>query len=217
MKLNSINKHTESSKKWLKRQLNDPFIKKAKIEGYRSRAAYKLIEIDKKYRIFKKNSVIIDVGSSPGSWSEASSQICRERKLSTRIIAIDLIKMQPIDGVEFILGSFKDIEVKDQILKLLGESKVNIILNDMAPNSTGQKAVDHLKIMNLCEEVLGFSKSVLAKGGILVNKIFKGSQEQEFVKTLRKNFESINYFKPESSRKESNEIYIVAMGFVSAK
>ena len=211
MKLN--NKLSESSKVWLRRKMKDPFIKKAKLEGYRSRAAYKLIEIDEKYNIFSKDSIIIDIGATPGGWSEISINKCKQKKLHSQIIAIDLLQMQPIEGVDFILGNFEDETTKEQILHLLDQKKANIILNDMAPNSTGQQTLDHLRIMNLCEGVFEYTKEILCEDGVFVSKIFKGSDEQAFVLELRKYFKSVKYCKPESSRKESNEIYIVATGF----
>ncbi len=213
--MNLNNKHSESSKKWLQRQMKDPFTKQAKIDGYRSRAAYKLIEIDEKHKIFSKKSIVIDVGSSPGGWSEAAIKICRKKNLDLKIIAIDLLEMRPIEGVSFILGNFEDSNIQNQISELLNNEKANLIINDMAPNSSGQQNLDHLRIMNLCEGVFEYAKNVLASDGIFVSKVLKGSDEQAFVMELRKYFKSVKYFKPKSSRKESNEIYIIGIGFKS--
>ncbi len=193
--------------------MKDPFTKQAKIDGYRSRAAYKLIEIDEKYKIFSKNATIIDIGSSPGGWSEAAIKIGRQKNLELKIIAIDLLEMQLIQGVTFILGNFEDINIQNQISELLDNEKANIIVNDMSPNSSGQQKLDHLRIMHLCEGVFEYVKNALANDGIFVSKIFKGSDEQLFVMELRKYFKSVKYFKPKSSRKESNEIYIIGIGF----
>jgi len=209
------NKHSESSKAWLQRHMKDPFTKKAKLDGYRSRASYKLIEINDKYKIFSKDSTIIDIGASPGGWSEVVINICVENKITSKIIAIDLLNMAPIEGVDFICGDFQDPNIQIEIAKLITNNKIDIILNDMAPNSSGQQTLDHLRIMNLCESVLEFAKTWLSNEGILVTKIFKGSDEQDFVKDLRRYFKSIKYCKPKASRKESNEIYIVASGFNS--
>ena len=209
-----------SSTKWLQRQLNDPYAIQAKKEGYSSRAAYKLLEIDSKFHILGKNKIIIDLGAAPGSWTQIVSKTHPKK-----IIAVDLLPMQPSKKVQFVLGDFTNEDTIKKILSALGQSsstdlnttllstKADVILSDMAPNTSGHKNLDHLQIINLCEHVFEFAKEVLAKDGILVMKIFQGGQEKLLAEQLKKSFVQVKFFKPQASRKESSEIFLVAIGF----
>jgi len=199
-----------SSTRWLQRQLNDPYALQAKNEGYFSRAAYKLLEIDAKFHILGKDKVIIDLGTAPGGWAQVAL-----KSRPKQIIAVDLVPMRDLEGAQFILGDFTVESTLKEVLSALTQpkAKANLILSDMAPNSSGHKDLDHLKIIDLCDHALEFAKDVLAKDGTLVMKIFQGGQEKSLAEKLKKAFSQVKFFKPPSSRKESSEIYLVAMGF----
>ncbi len=218
-KVNSLKKAKrlkKSSQKWLLRQINDPFVKKAQDAGYRSRAAFKLIEIDTKFKILKKGKVTVDLGAAPGGWS----QIAVEKVGAGKVVALDLLQMDAIPGVKFIQQDFLAEDAPEKILELLreqtGRDGCDIVLSDMAANTTGDASLDHLRIITLLEDALLLAEKILSKGGCFVGKLFQGGNSDDLVKILRKNFEKVNYFKPESSRKDSSEVYLVALGFKSA-
>jgi 23S rRNA (uridine2552-2'-O)-methyltransferase len=197
----------QSSRTWLQRQLNDPYVERAKKEGYRSRAAFKILEIQEKFKIIKKNDIVIDLGAAPGGWSQIASKMCK------KVVAIDLIDMDSFPNVDFIKGDFLDETSIEKIKAILPTGKADVILSDMAPNTCGIKKVDHLRIMNLVEAVIEFAKETLNIGGNMVAKVFQGGTESELLKELKKHFEKIVHFKPQSSRKDSSEIYLIALGF----
>lgn len=193
-----------ASTRWLQRHLNDPYVAKAHADKYRSRAAYKLLEIDQKYKLLKRGSVVIDLGAAPGSWSQIVAQT------ASKVIAVDLLNIAPMKGVDIIEGDFTSNEVIDQMETLLHGKQVDLILSDMSPNISGNKNLDHLRIMNLAEMVVEFAKRHLKEDGKMVIKIFQGSDLDSFVKEVQSYFGAkIKYFKPESSRKESAEIYLI--------
>jgi 23S rRNA (uridine2552-2'-O)-methyltransferase len=193
-----------SSTRWLQRHLNDPYVVKAQLDQYRSRAAYKLLEIDAKYKLLKKDSVIVDLGAAPGSWS----QIVVEK--ASRVIAVDLLEINPLEGVEVIKGDFTSEQIIKEIVELLGDKKIDLLLSDMSPNISGNKNLDHLKMINLAEMVMEFAKTYMKSGGNIVIKIFQGSDLEPFVKYVQEIFATkVRYFKPDSSRKESSEMYLV--------
>ncbi len=194
---------TASSKKWLERQINDPFVHKAKADGYRSRAAYKIIEIQEKYRIIKRGMVVVDLGAAPGGWSQVVSTMLKD---NGKVYAIDLLPMDPLPGVEFFEGDFNSIF--DKL-----DDKVDVILSDMAPSSCGIKSIDHIRIMSLLEEVFDFAKDHLKENGSLVAKVLRGGTEAKLLSELKRSFKKVSHFKPQSSRSESTEIYVVAQGF----
>lgn len=200
-------KMKESSKKWLIRQLKDPFVALAKKQGYRSRASFKLIEINKKYKILNKDHIVVDLGAAPGGWSQVASKICK------RVIAVDLLDMEPISNVDFFMGDFLEENTINTLKQQLNDQKANVILSDMAPKTCGIKKIDHIRIMNLIEEVFEFSKMFLADGGTMVVKVFQGGTETSLLLELKKFFNKVTHFKPESSRKESVEMYLIAIGF----
>lgn len=193
-----------ASTRWLQRHLNDPYVARAHADKYRSRAAYKLLEIDQKYKLLKRDSVVIDLGAAPGSWSQIVAQN------GSKVIAVDLLNIVPMKGVDIIEGDFTSSEVIEQMETLLNGKKVDLILSDMSPNISGNKNLDHLRIMNLAEMVVDFAKRHLKEDGKMVIKIFQGSDLNSFVKETQSYFGAkIKYFKPESSRKESAEIYLI--------
>lgn len=204
-----------SSHQWLLRQINDPFVAKAKAEGWRSRAAFKIIEIDQKFKLFKKGKVVVDLGAAPGGWSQYVST----KTGPGRVVAIDLLEMNPLDGVDFFQQDFLTEEAPEKITKRLQELKYNkrggcdVVMSDMAANTMGDAKTDHLRIIDLLEGALDLSEKILNEGGSFVGKIFQGGSSDLILKKLRKNFSIVKYFKPDSSRKDSSETFLVAMGF----
>ncbi|CAO5675460.1 MAG: Ribosomal RNA large subunit methyltransferase E [Holosporales bacterium] len=209
VKLNDRKKRTESSKKWLVRQLNDPYVQKAKIEGYRSRAAFKLEEIVKKYRLFQNAQIIVDLGAAPGGWT----QVCQKLKPKALIFALDIQDFDPIPGTYQIIGDVTDPLILDQLKNSLENKKVDVVLSDMAAPACGIPSVDHDRIMNLLDIVVHFGVEHLAIGGHLVGKVLRGGAESSLLTVLKKYFKKVSHFKPESSRQESAEMYVVAQFF----
>tara|TARA_Y100000389_G_C17471274_1_gene531333 strand:- start:422 stop:1096 length:675 start_codon:yes stop_codon:yes gene_type:complete len=212
-KLKTARGRTNSSSRWLSRQLNDPYVKQAQALNYRSRAAFKIIEIDEKFQIFKKNKIIIDLGAAPGGWSQIAAL-----KNSGNILALDLLEMEEVEGVKFIQQDFTDpniIKIIENILQnnFKSRRKCDIIMSDMAQNTCGDVTTDHIRIISLLEECLDFSIKFLKEGGIFIGKSFQGGSDQELLQKFKDNFKIVKHFKPKSSRKESKENYIVAMGF----
>jgi len=191
---------------WRKSQTEDFFIRDSKRKGYRSRSVYKLQEIDRKYRIFKNVESVIDIGSCPGGWSEFS----RKKIKSGIILAIDITEMDPIDGVTFIHGSIEEKGIQENALKKNNNKKFELIVSDMSPNKTGNKVSDQYAFYNIADSILEFSKNGLISKGTLVMKVFIGLGFEEFKSDLNEVFESVNYFKPKSSRQESRETYVIA-------
>ena len=196
-------KRAKKSNSWRIKQHRDQFFKKSKTLGYRSRASFKLIELNKKYKFIKKNTNLLDLGSTPGGWSQVVSQIVR----SGKIMSIDIKKMEPIKGVRFFKGDVLSSNTKSVIIEYFG-SNLDVILSDMAADTTGNKSLDSIRTNQLCADIINFSKETLKPEGVLVSKIFMGEDFLE-VKNLAKSvFTKVNFFKPESSRKESKETYL---------
>lgn len=202
-----------SSIKWLQRQLNDPYVIKAKKDGYRSRAAYKILEIDEKAHIFKKGNVIVDLGAAPGGWVQVAVQ-----KGCKHVVAIDLLEMDEIPGMTFFQMDFMDDEAPDTLINALGGEKADVVMSDMAHNTIGHQQTDHLKIVALVEAAYEFATEVLAPHGTFIAKVFQGGTEGELLTRMKKDFKTVKHIKPPASRKESPETYVVAQGFrASAK
>ena len=205
----------KSSQKWLLRQVNDPFVEKAKKEGWRSRAAFKIIEVDAKFKIFKKGKVIVDLGAAPGGWSQYAVTKVGEGN----VVALDLLEIDSLPGVHFFQQDFLAEDAPEKIISLLKtiphnkSGKCDAVLSDMAANTTGDHNTDHMRIIALLEEALDLAEKILKEGGCFVGKIFQGGNSNEVLKKLRKNFSIVKYFKPDSSRKDSSETYLVALGF----
>jgi 23S rRNA (uridine2552-2'-O)-methyltransferase len=204
-----------SSRRWLERQLNDPYVARAKREGQRSRAAYKLAEIDDKARFLKKGARVIDLGAAPGGWS----QLAAKRVGSPgegRVVAIDVLPMTPIAGVEFMQLDFLDPAAPDQIKAMLG-GLADVVLSDMAPNATGHAKTDHLKIMALVEAAAEFAREVLGPGGTFLAKVLQGGTEALLLEALKRDYAQVKHVKPPASRADSAELYVLATGFRSRK
>jgi len=199
-------KRTRTSKNWMSEHTSDSFVKQAQKDGYRSRAVYKLIEIHEKYNLFKKNIIIIDLGSAPGSWSQFA---IKEIGMTGRVIAVDLLEMKPIKEVEFIQGDFRDNKVLSEIKNKLKDFKVDLVISDMAPNITGVKTVDQSAAIYLNELVLDFSCNFLKPNGHFLVKSFMGSDFDNFVNSCKPFFEKVIRIKPKSSRDRSSEIFVL--------
>ncbi|MDC0031603.1 RlmE family RNA methyltransferase [Candidatus Pelagibacter sp.] len=197
-------KKNKISKNWVNKQRKDIYVRQSKIDGYRARSAYKLIEIDEKFKIFKNGISVIDLGAAPGSWSQYSSK----RVKNGRIVSIDLKDMESIDKTIQIKGDFTEIESQKKI-KGLFKSKVEVVLSDMAVNTTGIKNIDAIYTGELCKEAMNFSKEVLVNEGVFVSKIFMGSTFNEIITDAKSIFKDVKVFKPKSSRKDSKESFII--------
>lgn len=208
VRLKTTRKRTLSSQKWLTRQLNDPYVQKAAAAGYRSRAAYKIIEIDDKFKFLKPGAFVVDLGAAPGGWS----QVAVERSGRECVFAIDLVPIDPLEGVTFICGDFSDSQIVQQLRETLPKA-VQVVLSDMAASSIGHPQTDHLRIMALADEAFAFAQDVLAPGGVFVAKVLRGGAEKDLLTLLKKYFDKVVHFKPPSSRKDSAEMYVIALGF----
>lgn len=195
-----------SSNRWLSRQASDPYVKQARSRGYRSRAAFKLIELDERDRFFRSGQKVVDLGAAPGSWA----QVAIERVgPNGRVVALDILPMAPLDGVEFVQGDFREPGPLEQLEALVGE-KVDLVLSDMAPNISGIAASDQARSMDLAELALEFARAWLKPGGGFVVKLFQGEGFDAFVREARQTFKHVRLRKPAASRKQSREIYLVA-------
>lgn len=228
-----------SSTKWLQRQLNDPYVQQAKRDGYRSRAAYKLLEMDEKFHFLREGQRVLDLGAAPGGWSQVALKVIGD---SGTLVGIDLLEMEPMAGATFIVKDFMDEDAPEAILKLVtdlsqgqqAESlvtegvrpiaedsspkqghniKLDLVMSDMAANSTGHAPTDHLRIIALCELAYDFAIQVLAPGGVFLCKVLKGGTENQLLAQMKQHFEVVKHAKPSASRKDSAESYVIAMGF----
>lgn len=198
---------TTSSTKWLKRQLNDPYVAKAQADGYRSRAAYKLIEINDKLDILQSGMTVIDLGAAPGGWSQIAANY------GCKVIALDLLEMDPLPGVSFIRIDFTDDEAPTALLDATGGGGVDLVMSDMAPNTTGHKKTDHFRIMALVEMAYDFAVQILNPDGTFLAKVRQGGTENDLLAQMKRDFKTVKHIKPPSSRKESAETYVIAQGF----
>lgn len=204
----------KSSTNWLKRQLNDPYVAKAKLAGYRSRAAYKLLEINEKFNLLKAGDQVVDLGAAPGGWSQVAAKLIKADldNAPNRLVAIDLLPIDPLSGVISFEKDFYDEDARELIINSLNGALADVVLSDMAANSTGHSKTDHLRILDLCENALNFALKILKPNGNFVAKIFRGGAEADLLKLVKENFTKVKHFKPQSSRKESSEFYLIALG-----
>jgi 23S rRNA (uridine2552-2'-O)-methyltransferase len=200
-----------SSTRWLERQLNDPYVQRAKAENYRSRAAYKLLELDEKFGLLRGVKAVVDLGIAPGGWS----QLVRRRAPQASVVGIDLLPTDPIDGVIILQMDFLDEAAPDRLRAALG-SDADLVLSDMAANTVGHQQTDHLRTMALVETGLEFAKEILRPGGAYVAKVLAGGADNDLVAELKRNFTTVKHAKPPASRKDSSEWYVVAQGFKGA-
>lgn len=209
MRVKTARGRKASSTRWLKRQLNDPYVAEARRAGYRSRSAWKLIELDDQLQFLKSNSRILDLGAAPGGWA----QVAIERGAKKEgVIAVDLLPMEPVPGVRFLQMDVTESKVIEEILKISG-AKIDVVLSDMAAPTTGHRQTDHVRTMALCEIAVNIANNLLIGGGVLVVKVFQGGTEKSILSDLKRSFEKVRHVKPAASRKESPETYLVAEGF----
>ncbi|PYE90451.1 RlmE family RNA methyltransferase [Phyllobacterium leguminum] len=202
----------ESSRRWLERHLNDPYVQKSRQEGYRSRAAFKLIEIDDRYKILKKGQKIIDLGAAPGGWSQIAAGIVGSTNDDPHVVGIDYLDVDPLPGVTLLKMDFLDEEAPEKLIEALG-GRPDVVLSDMAAPTTGHRRTDHLRTAHLCEVAVDFAISVLKPGGHFLTKTFQGGTENELLTILKQNFKSVHHVKPPASRAESVELYLLARDF----
>lgn len=206
-KIIARNAKSESSKRWIERQLQDPYVQRAKSEGYRARAAYKLIELDEKAKLLKRGIRVVDLGCAPGGWL----QVAQERG-AKEVVGIDLLEVEPVTGAHIVQG---DINEPDDVAAMMEglSGKADLVLSDMAANTTGHKQTDHLRTVALVEFAVAFAIEYLADGGAFCSKVFQGGATKDILETLKANFKSVKHIKPPASRKGSAEIFVVAKGF----
>jgi len=206
-----------SSTRWLERQLNDPYVQAAQRDGYQSRAAYKLLEIDEKHGLLKKGSVVIDLGAAPGGWTQVAVRKVGADRDAGRVVALDILEMDPVPGAIMLMADFMEDEALGRLHEALGDRKADLVLSDMAAASTGHKQTDHLRIMGLCEAALDFAEDVLALKGSFLAKVLQGGTENALLDRLKHNFTSVKHVKPAASRADSSELYVLAQGFRGMK
>src|SRR6478735_9168309 len=206
-----------SSKLWLERQLNDPYVAKAKRDGYRSRAAFKLIEIDDKYRFLKPGVIVVDLGAAPGGWSQIAAERVGSVEGKGQVLAIDLAAIEPLPGVETLLLDVSGEDAAGAISAHLKGGRADVVLSDMASPATGHRATDHLRVVALVEAALDLAENVLKPGGTFLAKVFQGGADGELVARLKRSFAKVQHVKPKASRPESPEVYVLASGFRGAQ
>ena len=198
---------------WLQRQLNDPYVARARTEGYRSRAAYKIKELDERYKLFRRGQRVVDLGAAPGGWSQVAALATGSTDESPLVVALDYLDMEPIPGVRFLKRDFNDEEAPDALIALMDGHKADLVLSDMAAPTTGHRATDHIRIMALVELAAHFAIQVLSPGGVFVTKVFQGGTEHELLGMLKRHFATTLHAKPPASRSGSAETYLIAKGF----
>lgn len=220
IKVKSAKGRKLSSTLWLQRQLNDPYVQRAKDEGYRSRAAFKLLEIDDQFKLIRPGMTVIDLGAAPGGWSQVAATRCKSETGTGHnkgeVIAIDISEMDDIPGVTTFHLDFMDDSAPDVLKAALRDGGADIVMSDMAAPATGHKQTDHLRIMGLAEAGLEFALEVLKPGGIYLAKVLQGGTENELLTMMKKNFEKTRHVKPDASRADSSELYVLAIGFKNA-
>ena len=202
---------SKSSQRWLREHFDDEYVKKSQQDGYRSRAVYKLKEIQEKDRLIRPSDKIIDLGAAPGGWSQYASQLVGK---NGRVVASDILPIDPLPFVEFVLGDFREDGVLQELLRVLGDEKADLVISDMAPNMSGMDAVDQPRAMYLCELALDMAQQVLKPGGGFVVKLFQGQGAEAFLKDVRNHFRQVKVRKPSASRPRSREVYVLARQFM---
>jgi 23S rRNA (uridine2552-2'-O)-methyltransferase len=208
VRVKTARKRSASSTRWLQRQLNDPYVRRAQAEGYRSRAAFKLIELDEKFGLLRKARAVVDLGITPGGWS----QVVRKTNPRARVAGIDLLACEPIEGVAILEMDFMDDAAPDALIEALG-SAPDLVISDMAANTVGHPQTDHLRTIGLAETAADFAVQTLQPGGAFVAKVFAGGADRELLTVLKQNFATVKHAKPPASRKGSPELYVIAQGF----
>ena len=207
-------KKLRSNRAWIERHINDPFVKRSRVDGYRARSVYKLIELNEKEKLIRPGMTVVDLGAAPGSWTQVVREKLSDKngEVNGKIIAMDILPMDPIDGVTFLQGDFREQDVADQLNALVGEEQVDLVLSDMAPKLSGNAAADAARCLLLNELALEFCLEHLKNDGVFVTKVFQGSGFSQYVETLKKHFKVVLTRKPQASRSTSAEVYMVAKG-----
>ena len=211
-RVKTAKKRTVSQTRWLERQLNDPYVARAKREGYRSRAAFKILEIDDKFKLFKPGGRVVDLGAAPGGWAQVAAKRVQSEEGRGKVVGIDLLPIDPIPGVVFEQMDFNDEDAPDRLKAMLG-GPADVVMSDMAANTTGHKKTDHLRIIGLAELAVAFAREVLAPNGAFVAKVFQGGLETALLNDLKRDFTTVRHVKPAASRADSSELYVLATGF----
>ncbi len=213
VRVKSARGRSASSTRWLDRQLNDPYVAAAKAEGLRSRAAFKLMEIDDSHALFEVGQVVVDLGAAPGGWSQVAAKRVAAETGEGRVVAIDLLEMEPLAGVEFARLDFDAPDAERRIKALLAGDAADVVLSDMAAPSTGHRQTDHLRIVALCEAALDFARAHLKPGGAFLAKVLQGGTEHTVLAAMKRDFAAVRHVKPRASRAQSAETYVLAQGF----
>jgi 23S rRNA (uridine2552-2'-O)-methyltransferase len=213
IRVKTAKKRTVSSTKWLERQLNDPYVARARAEGYRSRAAFKIKEMDEKHKLFHKGTRVVDLGAAPGGWSQVAARAVGSTEANPLVVGIDYLEMDPIPGVILLKKDFTEDDAPQMLIDAMGGKKADLVMSDMAWPTTGHRPTDHLRIVQLVEIAADFALDVLAPGGTFVAKVFQGGTEHELLHMLKRHFKSTFHAKPPSSRSDSAEAYLIDKGF----
>ena len=208
---------TKSSAKWLQRQLNDPYVAEAKAQGFRGRAAFKIQQMNQQFHFFKPGARVVDLGCAPGGWTQVATKAVHSTSQQPLVIGLDLLPTDPIEGALLLQRDFREPAVSVELIELLGGKKADVVMSDMAANTTGNHMVDHLRIMGLVENAYNFAVQVLAENGAFIAKIFQGGSEKDLLSRMKHDFQQVKHVKPEASRKDSSEFYVVATGFKGQK
>ena len=206
-------KRSASSTKWLQRQINDPYVAEAHRQGYRGRAAFKIIQLNDKFHFFKPGKRVVDLGCAPGGWSQVAVRLVRATADNPLVVGMDLVPADPIEGARLVQMDFTADGAADRLKELLGGHPADIVMSDMAANTTGNHAIDHLRIMGLLTAAYDFAVQVLAPHGTFIAKIFQGGTENEFLSRMKRDFVSVRHAKPDASRRDSSEFYVIATDF----
>jgi len=208
-RLRTAKGRTTASQKWLERQLNDPYVKAAQAAGWRSRAAFKILELDERFKLFHPGQRVVDLGAAPGGWTQVALRRLGDRG---KVVALDILPMEPISGAIVLQGDFQEEAAERAVLEAL-DGQADLVISDIAPNTTGHNATDHLRILALVELAADFARRVLSPGGGFVAKVFQGGTERELLARLKRDYATVRHAKPPASRKDSAEMYVVAQGF----
>ena len=216
-RVKTARKRSNSSTRWLQRQLNDPYVRRAKIDGYRSRAAYKLLEIDEKHKLLKPGQRIVDLGAAPGGWCQVAAAKIGSTDADPLIVGIDYLEVEALPGVVLLLKDFLDDDAPEALLHALGGRAPDLVMSDMASPTTGHRQTDHLRTTHLFEVAALFARENLAPGGAFLSKVFRGGAENDQLAELKRDYQTVHHIKPPASRKESPELYVLAKGFRGRK
>ncbi len=211
--LKKVKGRRASSTKWLQRQINDPYVAEAHRLGFRGRAAFKIMQLDDQFHFFKPGKRVVDLGCAPGGWSQVAVERVKSTPENPLVVGMDLLEAKPIAGAKLVQMDFTADEAPAKLEELLGGHKADIVMSDMAANTTGMHSIDHLRIMGLLEMAYDFACKILNKNGVFIAKIFQGGTENQFLAEMKKNFAVVKHAKPDASRKDSSEVYVVATGF----